>query len=1241
MKLSRIVIRFCLIIMSLLNTTLSAQPTPPHTDDQWAQFLHKCDYRVDGQIPTGFFHGAFIGDGVSGAMIYRDAADPAELRWLMGRYDITAHQSLPKLEYCTPRLFAGDILLRPAGKIATESLRMNLWDGEASGEFKTDKGELRWRSYVHRGSGAFVVVLDSTGGEDAAAIRVREQWGVSPIFAHNKADPAQYERQDLLPPRPQAEMRGDVTLITQPLPNPRAAHAVASTVIDVKPGTRVLLVTLGAARRASGTVDEAMQAATSEALQRLEKVRTMSLAELDASHRKWWHAYMRQSRLELPDDPKWQAYWWQQIYKFASASAEDSAWLIDTQGPWTYVGAWTAVWWNLNIQLSYYPAMSANRLNVGRSLFNGVDRLARSGTLNANAGKHAADSIWIGRSSDQWGRSAWGDEYGNLTWVLHTLWRYWRHSGDDQIGRRVFELLKQDVAYYLHNVVHEGPDGRLHLKPTRSPEFEELTRGEATGKRELYPDANFAVASLHWALQSLIELDAHFGLNDPERARWEEVRRKLVSPPAGENGLKIGGDQEYIGSHRHYSHLLAIYPYHLINPDQGPEAAALIRKSVDHWTSKPRAFAGYSYTGACAMYATLGDAETAISWLDKLLPRSEPNSLYKEGGGQVIETPLSAVESLNYLLLQSWGGTVRVFPAVPKRWANASFTDFLAEGAFAVSAERREGATVRVEVRSIVGNPLRLKLDRPIEEFEVHTSQGTEVKVESGLLHANLKPGETVTLSRRPAARASTFSPAAFGARGDGVTLDTPAFQAAIDAAHAAGGGTVVVPAGSFVVGTLHLKSRVMLHIPRGSTLLGSTSQADYARPPRWPGYAFRETEHISHALILAVEQEDVGVSGEGTIDGRGRQVVDDVRRFYPGETHPDHGGQMRPMILQFVRCRGVRVTDVTLRDAAFWVQCYSECDGVYVRGITVRSHAWWNNDGIDVADSRRVRISDCDIDSADDAICLKSDRFPVEDVVITNCVVRTWANAFKCGTLSGGGFKNITVSNLSVDGAGHSGLALECVDGGTLQNVTLQNIAMRNIRHAIFIRIGARLRANAQCEMAGELKGVLISNVIAEVHPGDPDAGEPLAAPKAKYPHNSFPCIVAGLPDFPVCDVTFNNVQLTLPGGGSPEVASVALADVPENPRSYPEYNCLGELPASAFFIRHARRIAFRDVRVTLQKPDFREPVVVDDVDAATSSLAGVSVRVATSESAIRPLSATTSVARTAAKAVLREVSK
>jgi hypothetical protein len=734
-------LRHFLPALCVLSPALAASASSPAPESDWPSYMAQHDLVWEKKVPEGFFKGAFLGDGVTGGMLFKDPAQPSGLRLLMGRYDIIAHTSIPKFEMCVPRLFAGDILLTPAGQPTDESLRLDLWNAESRGVTVTDKGRLEWRTYVHRTEHAFIFVVKSSGGESAASLNVREQWGIGPNFYHKKVDPQTMA--DKLPPKPVTETRdAGVTLITQRLVA-KAAHAVAWTVLQPSPDTRILIATLGAAYDDAQPHEASIARAQAEALDRLAAVRKIPLATLDATHRAWWHAYYPKSRLDLPQDPAWQSFWWKQIYKFASASAEDSSYVMDTQGPWIYNAGWSAVWWNLNVQLNYLPAFSANRLDVGRSLLNGLERMHQSGVLSKNAGKYSADSLWIGRSADFKGAGTWGNEIGNLTWSLQLGWRYWRHTGDERIARWLFPLLKGDVNYYLH-LLKEAPDGKLHLPPSRSPEYENCMKG-----REFVADAHYALASLRWALPVLLDLDTRLGLKDPLRPRWEETLRRLPDLPVDETGFMVGSDQPYDSSHRHYSHLLALYPYHLIDPTKDAASADLYRRSVDHWVSKPQAFAGYSYTGSAAMYATLGDAEKAIFWLDKLLPRVEANTLYTEGGGQVIETPLSAVESVNYLLLQSWGDTVRVFPAVPARWRDASFRDFSAEGAFLVSARREAGKTAWVRVFSQVGSPLKLRISDLPADAPVRLPRGGKcVPAGPGLWQITLPAGSAIEFGR-------------------------------------------------------------------------------------------------------------------------------------------------------------------------------------------------------------------------------------------------------------------------------------------------------------------------------------------------------------------------------------------------------------------------------------------------------------------------------------------------------------
>ncbi|MEP6794379.1 MAG: glycosyl hydrolase family 28 protein, partial [Saprospiraceae bacterium] len=227
-----------------------------------------------------------------------------------------------------------------------------------------------------------------------------------------------------------------------------------------------------------------------------------------------------------------------------------------------------------------------------------------------------------------------------------------------------------------------------------------------------------------------------------------------------------------------------------------------------------------------------------------------------------------------------------------------------------------------------------------------------------------------------------------FGAMPDGVTLNTLKIQSAIDAAHTHGGGRVVIPAGHFLSGSIVLKTGVELHLLRKAVLLGSTDLADYIKINRWK------------ALIMADNQNNISISGDGEIDGQGRTLalhIDSL--FYAGQI--DSADYMfvekrpkwylRPQLIEFVHCRNIHVKNVTLKNAACWVQTYDQCENIIVESIKVNSDAYWNNDGIDVQDCQNVRITNSYFNCADDGICLKSqsaDHF-CDSIYVSDCIVR------------------------------------------------------------------------------------------------------------------------------------------------------------------------------------------------------------------------------------------------------------
>ena len=302
-------------------------------------------------------------------------------------------------------------------------------------------------------------------------------------------------------------------------------------------------------------------------------------------------------------------------------------------------------------------------------------------------------------------------------------------------------------------------------------------------------------------------------------------------------------------------------------------------------------------------------------------------------------------------------------------------------------------------------------------------------------------------LSQATAATAGVFDVHAYGAKGDGKTLDTKAIQDAIDACSTSGGGRVVLSGGAFLSGTLILKSHVILDIEAGAILLGSTKLVDY--PAHVPTLRSYTDNYTDKSLIYAEKQENIGIIGQGAIDGQGGNKAFQRKPY-----------KQRPYLIRVIECRNVVVRGVTLRNSAMWTHHYLGCENVLIDGLTVQGHVNGNNDGVDVDSCEKVRIANCNINTLDDGICLKStaDR-PCRYVTVTNCVVRSLCNGIKCGTESNGGFQDITISNCAVYDTGLAGVALEMVDGGDLERVCVSGITMRNARGGIFVRLGNRAR--------------------------------------------------------------------------------------------------------------------------------------------------------------------------------------
>lgn len=442
--------------------------------------------------------------------------------------------------------------------------------------------------------------------------------------------------------------------------------------------------------------------------------------------------------------------------------------------------------------------------------------------------------------------------------------------------------------------------------------------------------------------------------------------------------------------------------------------------------------------------------------------------------------------------------------------------------------------------------------------------------------------------------QAQDFNVLDFKAIPDGKSLNTLNIQLAINAANESGGGRVVIPAGTFLTGSIALKSGVELHLQEGAVLLGTTDPNQYINLNRWK------------ALVMADSRENISITGPGVIDGQGRQLalhIDSL--YYAGkldssdynfvEMRPMH--YVRPQLIEFVNCKGIRITNVTMKNAACWVQTYDQCAYIVMDSVRVESDAYWNNDGIDIQDCRNVRITNCFVNAADDGICLKSQSKShlCDSIYIGNCTVRSSASAIKFGTVSHGGFKNVTIENIKVYDTFRSAIAIECVDGGILENVLIENVEAVNTGNAIFIRLGKRNKTGP----VGMLKNVTIRNFTAEIAFERPDYAYEIRGPALPFFHNTFPSSITGIPGYPVQNVVLENIEIKYPGKGNDGLAHMPLSrlqDVPEKIADYPEFSMFRELPAWGFYVRHVDGLVMKNIKLSIDASDYRPGVIFDD---------------------------------------------
>lgn len=461
-------------------------------------------------------------------------------------------------------------------------------------------------------------------------------------------------------------------------------------------------------------------------------------------------------------------------------------------------------------------------------------------------------------------------------------------------------------------------------------------------------------------------------------------------------------------------------------------------------------------------------------------------------------------------------------------------------------------------------------------------------------LNHTFKSFAALVLALMPAFAFADFNVRDYGAKGDGKTLDSPAIDKAIEACVKQGGGKVVLPAGTYLSGSIHMKSNVELHLQSGCVILAapqSMGAYDKSETFGFPEYQDGGHTYFHNSLIWAEGQEDISITGHGMIDGLGLTKKD-----------TEKGGKVQggsigagDKAIAFKQCKNILIRDITIYRGGHFAIIVTGCERGTIDNVTIDT----NRDGIDIDCCKYITLTNCKVNTPnDDAIVLKSSyalkrAVPCEHILVTNCIVTgyklgtfldgtyvpekvNWVcGRIKLGTESNGGYRDITISNCTCMYS--SGLAFEEVDQGLMDNIVVTNIALKHVHHyPIYITTGCRNRGPKEVTEPSRGQNIMISNVQAL----DCDS---LAG-----------IIITGMENAPLKNISLSNIFVEYRGGGT---ADMAQKKYREQGTNYPEPRWAGPTPSYGLFARHIDGLKLRDITFALKKDDGRPAVMLENV--------------------------------------------
>ena len=417
-----------------------------------------------------------------------------------------------------------------------------------------------------------------------------------------------------------------------------------------------------------------------------------------------------------------------------------------------------------------------------------------------------------------------------------------------------------------------------------------------------------------------------------------------------------------------------------------------------------------------------------------------------------------------------------------------------------------------------------------------------------------------------------------YNAKGDGATLDTAAIQAAIEACAADHGGTVLVPAGVFLIGPIALKSNVTLHVAAGARLLATADASQYHPAPGIPLQGDHTMGDGNAGLITGAEAENVTIEGMGTIDGQGAAV-----------RAGGLGGNRRPHLVLFYRCTNLKIRDIYMFHSAFHTCRICNSSHVQIDGIRINSRVAGNNDGFHFVSAEHVNISNVNIRCQDDACALfGSCRF----IMVTNCSFSTRWSVFRFG---GGIAENITVSNCLFRQVYGCPIKLRCQPGSRYENMSYSNLVFQDVSGPICLQAGPQ-RESDERKTGAIMRNISFSNISGNVVTEESrlDDSDSIGLNR---PGERRSCIILNCVEGNTMEnISLSDIRLTFGGGGTAENATRR-----ELPNIAAEYFSLGEMPAYGLYARNARGVTLNNLRFQVATPELRPALILDKVQDAS----------------------------------------